>query len=75
MVLVESMTTPRMSYEEFTSKIKDVLEKNPEGLSWTEIRNRCNLYQKFPNNQWVHRMEKDIRLKREKVKGKVIWKI
>jgi len=65
----------KMSYEEFKEKIVNVLKDEPKGLSWTEIRKRANLYQKFPNNKWVHRLEKDIGLIREKVKGRPIWRI
>lgn len=63
-----------MTYEEFKQIIKDELEKTPDGLTWTQIRERRpELYQRFPANQWVRQMEKDIGLVREKVKGKVYW--
>lgn len=64
-----------MSYEEFKDSIKEQLESYPQGLSWTEIREKAGLYQKFPNNQWVHRLEEDIGLIRERVKDKLIWRI
>lgn len=64
-----------MSYEEFRDRIRNVLKSEPEGLTWTEIRKRANLYQKFPNNKWVRRLEEDIGLTREKVKGRPIWKL
>lgn len=63
-----------MAYEEFKQIIKDELEKTPDGLTWTQIRERRpELYQRFPANQWVRQMEKDIGLVREKVKGRVYW--
>ncbi|MGD0646163.1 MAG: hypothetical protein ABSA75_14760 [Candidatus Bathyarchaeia archaeon] len=65
----------KMSYEEFKSKISCVLKSEPKGLDWSEIRKRANLYQKLPNNKWVAKLEKDIGLKRERVKGKPIWKL
>ena len=66
--------TEKMTYEEFKQMIKDELEKAPDGLTWTQIRERRpELYQRFPANQWVRQMEKDIGLVREKVKGKVYW--
>ena len=64
-----------MSYEEFRDKIENVLKKEPNGLSWTEIRKKANLYQKFPNNKWVAKLQEDIGLVREKIKGKPIWKL
>ncbi len=57
----ESMLT----YEVFRDAIGETLRlKGP--LSWTEIRTIAKLPQKFPNNKWVHQMEKDIGLKRSK---------
>ena len=64
-----------MSYEEFKGKILDILKSNPKGLTWTEIRKKANLYQKFPNNKWVHKLEEDIGLIREKIKDKLIWRV
>jgi hypothetical protein len=65
-----------MSYEEFKTIIKEELERAPEGLTWTQIREkRPELYQRWPANQWVHRMELDISLIRENVKGKPVWRI
>lgn len=65
-----------MSYEEFKQIIKEELKKSPEGLTWTQIRERRpELYQKFPANQWVTQMEKDIGLVRSKKAGKVVWKL
>ena len=64
-----------MTYEEFRDRIKVVLKTEPNGLTWTDIRKRANLYQKFPNNKWVAKMEEDTGLTRKKEKGKPIWKI
>ena len=69
------MSVKKMSYEEFRDRIKKVLKSESNGLTWTEIRKKAKLYQKFPNNKWVHRLEKDIGLKRERTKGKLIWRI
>jgi len=68
--------TKKMTYEEFKNIIKEELAKAPGGLTWTQIRERRpELYQRFPANQWVRQMEKDIGLVREKVKGKVYWRL
>jgi hypothetical protein len=66
-----------MSYEEFRDKIKSVLESTPGvPTTWTEIRTKAKLPQKWPNNQWVHRMDKDLNLVREKDSDGIIrWKI
>lgn len=66
----------KMTYEEFRQIIKEELEKVPKGLNWTQIRERrTELYQRWPANQWVRQMEKDIGLIREKIKGRTIWRI
>jgi hypothetical protein len=64
-----------MSYEEFRDKIRDELKASDRPLSWSEIREHQNLPQKFPNNQWVHRMESDIALHREKHGDKTLWRL
>ena len=72
----ESEATKKMSYEKFKQIIEEELKKSPDGLTWTQIRERRpELYQKFPANQWVKQMEKDIGLSRSKRAGKTIWKL
>lgn len=65
-----------MSYEDFRDTIQKTLQDAGKPLTWTEVRTTAKLPQAFPNNQWVHRMEKDIGLKREKDKHGVIhWQL
>jgi hypothetical protein len=65
-----------MSYEEFRQIIGTILVAPDILLTWTEIRTRGKLPQKFPNNQWVHRLEQDIGLRRERDKNGIIrWRI
>jgi hypothetical protein len=65
-----------MSYEEFRDKVKSALGPAGTPLTWTEVRTKAKLPQKWPNNQWVHRMDKDIGLIREKDKNGIIqWRI
>lgn len=62
------------SYEEFKGSIERTLREAGKPLTWTEIRTIARLPQKFPNNQWVHQMEKDIRLERKKdANGIIKW--
>lgn len=66
----------QMSYEEFCAKIKAVLDSANKPLTWTEVRTQAQLPQKWPNNQWVHRLEKDIKMVRERdTNGIIKWKI
>lgn len=60
-------------YEDFKSSIKNILERHPNGLTWTEIRDKLNYSQKFPNNKWVRKLEEDIGLKRIKRGNQMIW--
>jgi hypothetical protein len=63
-----------MSYEDFKSKIAKVLKDAGKPLTWTEVRTIAALPQAFPNNQWVHRMEKDIGLIRKRESdGTIHW--
>jgi len=57
---------PMLSYEDFRNAIQKTLEAAAGPLTWTEIRTTAKLPQAFPNNQWVHRLEQDIRLDRRK---------
>ena len=81
-LLVKRQTKPKekpkkMSYEEFKEKILGILKTEPQGLTWTEIRDRLGLPQKVPNNLWVRMMEKDIGLVRvlDNKTAKTIWAV
>src|SRR5437762_3084426 len=55
---------PPMTYDVFRKTIESALKAAGKELTWTELRTASGLPQAFPNNQWVHRLEKDIGLKR-----------
>jgi hypothetical protein len=64
-----------LTYEEFRDKVEEAL-KNVGPVTWTEIRTVAKLPQTFPNNKWVHRMEADIRLQRNKdTHGIIKWSL
>jgi hypothetical protein len=64
-----------LTYEDFRDKIQATLKQSGP-LTWTEIRTLAKLPEKFPNNKWVHRMEQDIGLKRNKdTQGIIHWKV
>lgn len=65
-----------LTYEDFRDKIAETLRAENGPLTWTEVRTRAGLPQKFPNNQWVHQMEKDIHLVRNKdAHGIIQWQL
>jgi predicted Zn-ribbon and HTH transcriptional regulator len=65
-----------MPYDAFKTKIVEVLREMDSPITWTEIRTRAGLPQRFPNNQWVHRLEKDIGLHRERDQNGIItWQL
>lgn len=65
-----------MTYDDFREKIVGTLRKADGPLTWTEIRTRANLPQAFPNNQWVHRLEKDVGLQRRReAHGIIHWQL
>jgi predicted Zn-ribbon and HTH transcriptional regulator len=65
-----------ISYEMFRDQIRSILKESKTPLTWTEIRTRAKLGQRFPNNVWVHRMDKDIGLLRIKDKHGIIhWQL
>lgn len=63
------------SYESFRDAIQQVLMSSDCPMTWTAIRTQAGLEQKFPNNQWVRRMEQDIGLVRAKARGQTVWSI
>jgi hypothetical protein len=65
-----------MTYEDFKSKIVKTLSDAEGPLTWTEIRTAASLPQLFPNNQWVHRLEKDAGLNRRRdANGIIHWQL
>jgi len=49
-----------MTYDDFRAKIVETLREAHRPQTWTEIRTATGLPQLFPNNQWVHRLEKTL---------------
>ena len=60
-------------YDDFKKSVQNILERYPSGLTWTQIRDKLNFPQKYPNNQWVRRLEKEIGLKRIKTGRDLFW--
>ena len=66
----------KMSYKTFRDKIQRAIREAGGTSTWTEIRTDAKLPQKFPNNQWVHKMEQDIGLERKRdAHGIIRWSL
>ena len=64
---------PMLTYEDFRDKIRQTL-KTSCLITWTELRTIAKLPEKFPNNKWVHRLEEDIALKKNRdANGIIKW--
>ncbi len=64
-----------LKYEDFRDKVSETLNLSGP-LTWTEVRTIAALPEAFPNNKWVHRLESDIGLKRNKDKHGIIkWSV
>jgi hypothetical protein len=65
-----------MSYDDFKMKVADALRSAGKPLTWTEVRTVTSLPQTSPNNQWIQRMETDIRLRRRRgPDGMIYWQL
>ena len=65
-----------MTYEDFRAKVEKVLRGAKTESTWTELRTIAGLPQLFPNNQWVHKLEKDIGLQRQRdAHGIIRWRM
>jgi len=65
-----------MEYEKFRDAVQAALKDAKAPLTWSEIRTTVGLPQMFPNNYWVHRMEKDIGLERKRdAHGIIHWQL
>jgi hypothetical protein len=65
-----------MPYDDFKTKIVATLASAAKPLTWTEIRTTAGLPQLFPNNQWVHKMEQDSGLRRQRdAHGIIHWQL
>jgi hypothetical protein len=68
--------TSMLTYEDFRDKIHQALRDVGAPITWTEIRTAAKLPEKFPNNKWVHRLEQDISLRRNKdAHGIIKWSL
>src|SRR5207245_962730 len=66
----------KMSYEVFKGTVEAVLIAAGQPLTWTEIRTRGAMPQMYPNNRWVHRLEQDIKLHRQRgADGIIHWQL
>jgi hypothetical protein len=70
-----SKDKPRLSYDEVRVALFYMLERNPQGLTWTQIREKAPGFPIKPSPFWVQRLIPDIGLKRIDELGRRLWKI
>ncbi|MGI0141249.1 MAG: DUF488 family protein [Candidatus Micrarchaeales archaeon] len=63
------------SYDEFKTKIAQLLNTKSQGFTWKEIKEKLKLEIKVPNNKWVRKLENEISLKRISHNGEKYWYI
>jgi DNA-directed RNA polymerase subunit RPC12/RpoP len=70
-------TTPAMTYDQFRKAVTGALQSSGRPMTWTEIRTTAGLPQKWPNNQWVRRLDREIPLirARESPGGTIYWSL
>jgi hypothetical protein len=59
-------------FASFISKSEE-LQRNPDGLTWRELRDRLSLPSKTLCPEWVKRLECDIDLTRERREKDGVW--
>ena len=65
-----------MRYVDFRDSICMELRRNPEGLTWRELRERLALPYRTPCAEWVARMERENGLERSTGGGRAyVWKV
>jgi predicted transcriptional regulator len=65
-----------MRYVDFRDSICRELRRNPEGLTWPELRLRLSLPYKSPCSEWVKRMERENGLVRKPGTGRAyVWRV
>jgi len=65
-----------MRYTEFRDTVRADLERNPQGLTWGELRERNGLPYDRPCPTWVKALERDIGLSRKRRRGKAfLWQL
>ena len=65
-----------MRFVEFKNAITEELGRNPDGLTWVELKQRLDLPYEHPCPEWVHRMEQEVGLSRGRGSGRAyVWKL
>jgi len=63
-----------MTYTAFKTVIRSKLQREPDGVPWSAIRDSLNLPYDRPCPEWVKRLEQDIGLIRSKKNGRAyLW--
>ena len=71
------MKPRKLTYEEARTALFNLLLSSPQGLTWTEIREKNPALPKKPSPFWIPKFEIDLGLKREEDEktARMLWRI
>jgi hypothetical protein len=66
---LEDQSNP--NYTTFKKRVQSKLRQNKKGLTWGQLKTKCNFKQRVPYNGWVKSLESDIGL----VRSNGVWRL
>jgi bifunctional DNA-binding transcriptional regulator/antitoxin component of YhaV-PrlF toxin-antitoxin module len=79
LLLVPTQPKPKpvkLTFDAFASAVLGILSLQPQGSTWSRIRQLAGLQGRTPNPTWVYRLEKEYGLQRTRDKTlQVLWKL
>lgn len=65
-----------MTYTEFKERVRTTLGRHPQGLIWSELREKAKLPSERACPEWTKQLEAEIGLSRREKKGRsLIWRL
>ena len=65
----------RHMYAEFREKVEKALQREKDGLTWTQLKKKGEIEQNRMCYTWARQLENDIGLTRERRGRNVYWKL
>lgn len=65
-----------MRYSEFREAVQRTLHTHPQGMTWSELRDHCELPYDRPCPKWTRQLEVEIGLRRVRASGRELaWRL